>query len=243
VSFYTILVVGVEGSGHHALKDLAQNWLTQSGLSDPVLAKDAEFARRLNRPAWSKRWMPGQRDVAPDRDRIHQWLQAPRHIWIDASIPYGSGFGPPYTYVRGRVRSSFAWVDFHQIAEASLDVGRQVCVIHLRRDPLSCSYSVWRRGHELTKLNACVSTETSMFITQGILASLPSPHLHFDYEEVVSAPVTSVKALKKRFPFTIDLDADKIRSTSPQEPTAFNYFTDYFRTRAIQQCNLPMSRD
>lgn len=202
------MIVGVEGSGHHALEALldtspATKFITKSDANRLIARRiAAENATYFSVARWSgaviqKIFGPPEiivvgktrppRNSALDSE-LRRYLPEQRTEGItvlDASIPFGGGVH----------RSHLNHFDYFALAQ--LLARAQTKVIFLNRSAQEVSYSIFRRGVYNSLLQACRSTEVSLSIFRDArLALADFESFELDYDSLTSNPGPTTRRIE-----------------------------------------------
>jgi len=196
----TLLIVGIEGSGHHAVEALLNsssvtNFITKSE-ANRLMARtiEAENSQYFTAAKWSGGGIArlfGQSEIVVlGKKRVHTNAVAnPKYDFLlrggketgitvlDASIPFAGGAH----------RTHLNHFDYYALADFLPTSATKV--MFLNRRPEAASYSIFRRDIVSSLKQACRSTGVSLGIFgQAVRALKDFESFELDYDSLVASP-------------------------------------------------------
>jgi hypothetical protein len=175
-----LLVVGAEGTGHHLLRDCLGVFLAQ-----PFVADKADYY-----PLLEHRWTPMSKLLPRFAERgVFQRIinnlqnRGMTHLFEDTSVP----FGPD--------RSPLKRMDLVDLVDLTRDLFK-VSILALYRDPISSTFSNFRRGFSPSLSYECQMTENShVFIKAQCQAAVGGEYRVLRFENLVECPERQLDVL------------------------------------------------
>ena len=181
-----IIVVGAESSGHHLLRDLLENFLSDknvmhiNGISNENIGKNfhihfLNIGNPFPHPRTDKIDL-NILDIKILKKKIYEELKIfnKEILYYDGSLPYG------YT---NRIINFPNYIKLYEILNDILEFK----IIYLRRNIIDCAKSIFRRKFETNPLNASEIALKSFFVAHHTFHTLKKkiPFVEINYDKIV----------------------------------------------------------